>query len=183
MTDPIVNGAARNHGRRGVPLATLLAALLVTLGTAWAEETSPADPATSAPEGGALADIPLATLSATRERPLFLPSRRPPQPLAQAEPPPVMASAPPPRAEEPPPRFTLLGIIRSRKAGGAAVVLDEADHTSVSLKAGDDRHGWVVQAIDGTTVTLRNGERVVTLTYPEPQNRTGPGSMPFANDD
>lgn len=131
-----------------------------------------------------LAGIPLATLAATRERPLFIPSRRrPAAPPAQAELEPAMPPPPPAPAEEPPPRFTLLGIIRSPKNGGAAVVLDEADHSSVSLKPGDDRHGWVVQTVNGNVVTLKHGERVVTLTYPQPQTRPGGGTMPSGDDE
>lgn len=161
-----------------------LAALLAVASMARADDAVPPDPGAPAPEGGALAGIPLATLSATRERPLFVPARRRPgPPVAQAEPEPAAPPPPPPRADEPPPRLTLLGIIRSPKTGGAAVVLDETDHTSVSLKPGDDRHGWVVQGIDGNVVTLKNGERVVSLTYPEPQGRAGPGAMPSADDD
>lgn len=168
---------------RTAPFAGLLAALLAASPMTQADEAAPADPAASAAAGGALAGIPLATLSATRDRPLFLPARRRPAPppaqvaLEPAPPPPL------PVAQEPPPRLTLLGIIRSRKTGGAAVVLDETDHTSLSLKPGDDRHGWVVQAIDGNIVTLKNGERVVRLTYPEPANRSGPGAMPNADDE
>ena len=166
-------------------LGAIVAALLVAPGAALAAaDAAPPDPAASAPPGGALAGIPLATLNATRERPLFLPSRR--RPEAPPAPPalePVALPPPAPRAEEPPPRLTLLGIIRSPKTGGAAVVLDEADHTSVSLKPGDDRHGWVVQAIEGNTVTLKNGERVVSLTYPEAQSRPGLGIGPSGDDE
>lgn len=163
--------------RKGV-LPGLTAILLVASAGVYADDLPAADPAV-APQAGVLAGIPLDTLRATRERPLFVPSRRPPeappQPVA-VEP---LAPPPPPVAvQDPPPRFTLLGIIRSPRQGGAAVVLDDTDHTSFNLKLGDDRRGWVVKSIDGTVVTLRNGERTLALTYPEPQSQ--PGMAPGA---
>ena len=64
------------------------------------------------------------------------------------------------------------------------MVLDDADHTSFSLKPGDDRHGWVVQSIAGNVVTLKNGERTLALTYPETQGQPGivPGAVPQDNE-
>ena len=164
----------------------VLAAMLVLPAGVHADDTSV--PAPGSPQSdGVLAGIPLETLRATRERPLFVPSRRP----AEAPPPQVAVepSTPPPapvQAEEPPPRFTLLGIIRSPKQGGAAVVLDDADHTSFNLKPGDNRRGWVVQSIAGNVVTLRNGERSFALTYPESQSQpvaaTGAPGAPSQDD-
>ena len=163
--------------------ACLLALLLATAAVADADDLPPADPAVAAPPEGVLAGIPLDTLRATRERPLFVPSRRAPEappPVAAVEP----TTPPPPPApmlaQEPPPRFTLLGIIRSPGQGSAAVVSDEADHTSFTLKPGADRHGWVLQSIAGNVVTLKNGERAMALTYPEPQSRPLAGAGPGA---
>jgi len=52
--------------------------------------------------GNPLWAIPLASLNATRERPIFLPSRRAPAPVVAAPPPPpAPAPAPPPEPERP----------------------------------------------------------------------------------
>lgn len=179
--------ATRAIARRGWLQPGALAALLLTSGGVHADDVAAVGPPPAVPPGGILAGIPLETLRATRERPLFVPSRRPPE----APPPPVAVepSAPPPapvEAQDPPPRFTLLGIIRSPKQGEAAVVLDDADHTSFNLKPGDGRRGWQVQSIAGTVVTLRNGERTLALTYREPPAQSGsvPGAAgPAPQDD
>src|ERR1700739_4453914 len=65
----------------------------------------PAVPITqSAPTGNPLWGIPLRVLTATRERPLFSPSRRPPAPpavAAPAPPPRPVAAAKPPEPDHP----------------------------------------------------------------------------------
>lgn len=173
--------------RRDGVLLGLFAALFVASAGVHADDIPATNPAAAAPPAGVLAGIPLDTLRATRERPLFVPSRRPPE--APPQPVAIEPLAPPPppaAAQAPPPRFTLLGIIRSPRQGGAAVVLDDADHTSFNLKPGDDRRGWVVKSIDGNVVTLRNGERTLALTYPEaPQSQPGmaPGAAGAAAQD
>ena len=60
--------------------------------------------------GNPLWAIPLSTLTATRERPIFLPTRRPPSPVIANTPiePTRPVAAPPP---EQPPRFALVGAV------------------------------------------------------------------------
>src|SRR5262249_53698680 len=53
------------------------------------------------PHGNPLWAIPLRSLSATRERPIFLPSRRPPAPRVVASPAPAPVQPSPPQQPEP----------------------------------------------------------------------------------
>jgi hypothetical protein len=61
-----------------------------------------------------VAALSLDRLSATRERPLFSPSRRPPPP-----PPAPIANAPPP--PPPPPKLTLFGVVMDDEDARAVV--------------------------------------------------------------
>jgi hypothetical protein len=61
------------------------------------------DPRVHLPGGNPLWGIPISSLSATRERPIFSASRRPPAPM------PVAEAPPPPPAEPEHPPFTLVG--------------------------------------------------------------------------
>jgi len=89
--------------------------------------------------GNPLWAIPLSALTATRERPLFLPSRRAPAPAVAGMP--VAAPAPPPPApvEEQPP-LTLVGAIAS-ETEGFAVFLDQGTNNVIRLKIGQDHAG------------------------------------------
>lgn len=107
-------------------------------------------------------DASLASLNATRDRPLFTPTRRPPPPKAVVAP--AVPQAAPAVVEEPP-RLTLLGIIRSPDRGGSVVLMDEVAKSSLSLKTGEGRRGWIVQSLDNDGVTLAKGPRTVRLTY------------------
>ena len=136
-------------------LARIVAGLMVGGGTAIAAAGPSADVF--------LAGAPLDTLTATRERPLFLPSRRPPTRGTVT----LIESAPPlgPAIVDEPPRLTLLGIIRATAGSAAAVVMDEADRTSLSLRPGEGRRGWIVRSIGRDAVTLQKQQQTVTLTF------------------
>src|SRR5205085_12702922 len=84
--------------------------------------------------GNPLWAIPLSTLSATRERPLFTPSRRPPAPAIAGPPPvePVAApAAPPPEPDRP--QLTLVGAVAG-DSGGIAIFIDQATNDVVRLR-------------------------------------------------
>lgn len=136
----------------------------------------PARVVRSDPSGNPLWAIPLSALTATRERPLFLPSRRAPAPAVAGMP--VAAPAPPPPApvEEQPP-LTLVGAIAS-DTEGFAVFLDQATNNVVRLKIGQDHAGWVLQSVKGREVALRKDGRTATLMLPAPGSLTSaePGS-------
>ena len=112
-------------------------------------------------------EIPLATLSTTRERPIFSPSRRPPPPVVAAAPP---AQAPPPppkppRAERP--QLSLVGTV----GGGEesfAIFVDQTTKAALRLKIGDDYQGWKLRAVQGREATLERDQQTTILSLPQP---------------
>jgi hypothetical protein len=112
-------------------------------------------------EGGVLpsplAAQPLDRLSATRERPLFSPTRRPPP-----RPPPVVVAPEPPPPPPPPPDVALFGIVMDGdevhavvRAGPAAKIM--------RVRVGDDIGGWKVAQIDGRRLILSLDDRIATF--------------------
>src|SRR3954469_21994696 len=122
----------------------------------------------SEPSGNPLWAIPLSALTATRERPLFLPSRRAPAPAVAGAP--VVAAPPPPPpptpVEEQPP-LTLVGAIAS-ETEGFAVFLDQATNNVIRLKVGQDHEGWVLRTVKGREATLQKDRRSPTRALPVP---------------
>jgi hypothetical protein len=94
-------------------------------------------------------------LSATRERPLFSPNRRPVPPL----PPPVEQAAV--ATALPPPNVTLFGIVIDDE-GAHAIVRSEADKVD-RVQIGDDIGGWKVSQIEGRRLVLSLEGRFATF--------------------
>jgi general secretion pathway protein N len=103
-----------------------------------------------------LASRPLEGLSATRDRPLFAPTRRPPPQLA----------APVVRAVEatpaPPPSVVLLGIITEANEARALVRTDASDKV-VRARLGDEIGGWKVTQIEPRRLVLSIDDRSVSF--------------------
>jgi hypothetical protein len=118
------------------------------------------------PNGNPLWSIPLATLSATRERPIFSPMRRPPAVASVAAANPAVRI--PERTREPErPQLALVGtVIGDKDAFG--VFVDDATKSVVRLRRGDDYHGWVLQNIHGREATLQKDQQTATLSLPRP---------------
>jgi general secretion pathway protein N len=133
-------------------------------------QTAPAQQ--SAPErprglsGNPLWAIPLSSLSATRDRPLFTPSRRPPAPAAVAAPPPVAVAAPPPTGPERP-QLTLVGAIVS-DSGGIAIFIDQTTNEVVRLRTGDSHSGWRLKSVKGREAEFQRNSETLTLALPAP---------------
>ena len=120
-------------------------------------------PALSKYRGNPLWAIPLDSLSATRERPLFSPSRRPPSVAVAVPPPPP---PPPPKVEAPEqPQLSLVGTVIG-SAGRIGVFTDQATKAVVRLSIGEGHDGWILQAIDEREATLERDRRDVTLALP-----------------
>jgi general secretion pathway protein N len=120
------------------------------------------------PTGNPLWGVPLSTLTATRERPLFTPSRRAPAaavagPVAAAPAPPP----PPPPAEPDRPQLVLVGAI-ANGSEGIAVFLDQATNNVIRLRTGQDHSGWVLRSVKGREATLQKDQQTTTLTLPVP---------------
>ncbi|WP_249136961.1 hypothetical protein [Bradyrhizobium tropiciagri] len=111
--------------------------------------------------------IPLKTLSNTRDRPVFSPSRRP-RPAVVAEPEVSKPAPPPPRkvAAEPPP-LSLVGTIAGDDES-FGIFLDQSNKTALRLKLGDEFQGWKLRTIKGREVTMQKDEQGAVLTLPEP---------------
>jgi general secretion pathway protein N len=137
----------------------------------------PPDQQVLEPSGNPLWAIPLSTLTATRERPLFTPSRRAPAPAVAG---PVMAAPPPPppptEAEHPP--LTLIGAIAG-ESEGFAVFLAMANNNVIRHKTGQGHQGWVLRSVKGREATLQKDRRIETLVLPAPDQLGGiPGGEP-----
>jgi hypothetical protein len=109
--------------------------------------------------------IPLAQLSATRERPIFSPSRRPPPAAVAVE---TASTKPPPRKKEiEPPQLSLVGTIASDDEG-FGIFIDQSTKMALRLKVGEDYQGWKLRAIRRREVTMEKDERAAVLTLPQP---------------
>jgi len=118
--------------------------------------------------GNPLWAVPLSALTATRERPLFSASRRPPAPPVAARPVVQARPAPPPRPVEPQrPRMSLVGTVAG--AEGIAVFVDQTTQTIVRLRTGEGHEGWVLRAVGAREVTLQNDHDTAILALPSVQ--------------
>jgi hypothetical protein len=124
--------------------------------------------------------IPLATLSNTRERPIFSASRRPPPPAAVA-----VAAAKPPPPPKPPrverPQLALVGTISSGDES-FAIFVDQATKAALRLKIGEDFQGWRLRAVQGRDVTLERDRETAILSLAQP-GATATGSLRAQADD
>lgn len=116
--------------------------------------------------GNPLWAVPLRSLSATRERPIFSPSRRP-------QPPAVVASvnvspAAPPKPDEPAhPPLTLVGTIIGDD-NGIGVFVDPATSSVVRLRIGQEHGGWTLRTVRGRDAMFAKDRRTATLSLPPP---------------
>jgi hypothetical protein len=114
-------------------------------------------------------------LTATRNRPLFSPNRRPALP-----PPPQVERTPEPPAPPPPPSVILFGIVIDEE-GARAIVRSEAEKID-RVKIGNTIGEWTVSQIEARQLVLSLDDRLVTFTLfnemapqraePQPTNLT-----------
>ena len=109
--------------------------------------------------------MPLKQFSATRDRPIFLPSRRPPPPAVTTAVVPKAIVVPRPKEPERP-QVSLVGTISSdnEKFG---IFVDQSTKAVVRLKLGEELQGWKLQSIQGREAALEKDQQVVTLTMPQ----------------
>jgi hypothetical protein len=116
--------------------------------------------------GNPLWAVPLSSLSATRERPVFSSSRRPPAPAVPARP--LVRSAPPPApAPRQPerPQLALVGTVAG-DAEGIAVFVDQTTQMIVRLRTGEGHAGWILRSVGGREVTLQSEQNTAILALP-----------------
>ena len=131
---------------------------------------APPAPAAPAPERALSANplwaMPLAQFPATRERPIFSPSRRPPPSAVAPAVAPKVAAVPKPREPERP-QLTLVGTIASDEEG-FGIFLDQSTKAVLRLKVGEDFQGWKLRSVQGRETALEKDQQVVTLALPQP---------------
>jgi len=101
---------------------------------------------------------PLDRLSATRERPLFSPTRRPTPP----PPPPPPPEAAPVAVVPQPPNVQLFGIVMDDQ--GARAIVRVGSEKVDRVQIGDDIGGWTVSQIEGRRLVLSLDGRFATFT-------------------
>jgi len=113
----------------------------------------------AAKRGNLLWSIPLASLNATRERPILSPTRRPSS-IASKSTSPLMPTATQPQ-------LALLGAIAGDDEG-IAILMDGFTKVIIRLKTGESYAGWTVQSVRPREVTLQKEQRTTILVLPGP---------------
>ena len=113
--------------------------------------------------GNPLWGISLVSLHATRERPLFSPSRRPPAPVVTSAPVKSVPRVAPVAAAEP--TLSLLGIVAG-DGEGFAVFINTTTHDIIRLKTGEGEDGWILRSVSGREAVLENNHRTQVLEMP-----------------
>jgi hypothetical protein len=129
--------------------------------------TKPAEPM-RAKSANPLWAIPLATLTTTRDRPIFSPSRRPPPPAVVPAP---VAAAPPPRPKQAKverPQLTLVGTIGGPDEQSFGIFVDQTTKAALRLKIGEEYQGWRLRNVAPREVTLEHDEQTTVLSLPAP---------------
>jgi general secretion pathway protein N len=117
------------------------------------------------PRNHPLGAIPLTSLTATRERPLFSPSRRAPAAII-----PLQAPISPVAMEPARPLLALVGAIATEN-GGVAIFLDETTKGIVRLRTGEAHSGWILRLVKGREVTMQKGGLTAKLALPVPSTQ------------
>ena len=124
------------------------------------------DPSAKPRVGNPLWTVPLNALSATRDRPLFSASRRPPVvALPIVAPPQKHEVLPPPPPERP--SLRLIGTIVGRKASLAMLQGSDADAV-LRLRVGEENNGWLIRGIGLRSIVVEKGPKSVQLDLPRP---------------
>ena len=126
------------------------------------------DSAALPPSGNPLWSVPLSTLSATRDRPVFSASRRaPPQAVAAPLVATVVAPPPAPPMAPEPVNLILVGTVVGEN-DAMAIFIDRANQGVVRMRAGESHGAWTLSSIVGREATLRNQDRTEVLGLVKP---------------
>jgi len=150
-----------------------------TVPSNWSEPTTTVvevtiPPAPSKPEVSAVARplganplwaMPLTQFTITRERPLFLPSRRPPAPPPSAV---TVAKVVVPKPKEPEqPQLSLVGTIASDE-DKFGIFVDQSSKAVLRLRVGEDFQGWKLQSVQGRETTFQKNQLTFVVALPQP---------------
>jgi len=153
--------AARSLGSSGEKVADTPHAMPLPASPLQANNT----PAPAAEPGNPLWRIVIQSLTATRARPLFSPSRRPPLPPAVAKAP-VETPKPIVPVADTGPALDLLGVVVGGGGEGYAVFLNNATRDIVRLKTGEGDNGWILQSVTDREATLEKDHRTEVIRLP-----------------
>ena len=130
--------------------------------------STPGAPAAERPlSANPLWEMPVKQFSVTRERPIFLPSRRSPAPRPSAIT--VAKVAAPPKPKEPEqPQLSLVGTISGDDAK-FGIFIDQATNAVVRLKLGEDFQGWQLRSVQGRGVTFQKNRQSFVVSLPQPR--------------
>jgi general secretion pathway protein N len=109
--------------------------------------------------------MPLKQFTVTRERPIFLPSRRPPAPPASTV---TVAKVVVPKPKEPEqPPLSLVGTIAGDddKFG---IFVDQSNKAVLRLRVGEDFQGWKLQSVQGRETTFQKNQLTFVVALPPP---------------
>ena len=121
-----------------------------------------AGPRGSPGHGNALWAIPLPSLTATEERPIFSPSRRPPVVIE------VATAQPKPSRDQPRrPLLSLVGAIAG-DSDGIGIFLDEATKRVIRVKTGESYSGWTLRSVTTREAILQKGPESAVFSLPNP---------------
>jgi hypothetical protein len=122
--------------------------------------------------------MPLKQFSVTRERPIFLPSRRPPAP-----PPSTMTVSKvvaPPKPKEPEqPQLSLVGTIAGDE-DKFGIFVDQSTKAVLRLRVGEDFQGWKLQSVQGREASFQKNQLTFVVALPQPG--LGQPAMAVRND-
>jgi general secretion pathway protein N len=107
--------------------------------------------------GNPLWAISMKALTATQDRPLFSPTRRPPAQRVT-----TLPAPPQPPIEPDRPPLVLIGTVVGEKEA-IGVFLDQSTNRTVSLLSGQGQHGWLLGKVHKRDVVLRKGTAIVIL--------------------
>jgi hypothetical protein len=122
--------------------------------------------------GNPLWAIAATSLSATRERPIFTPSRRPPPAVVAAVPTRFEPAKPVARPAEPErPPLALVGTIIANNES-IAVFTDTAMSDVVRLRMEENHAGWILRFVKGREAVLQKDGETAILALPPPGSVT-----------
>ena len=109
--------------------------------------------------------MPLKQFAVTRERPIFLPLRRPPAPPPSAVT--VAKVVVPPKKEPEQPQLSLVGTISGDDAK-FGIFIDQATKAVLRLKEGEDFQGWQLRSIQSREALFQKNQLTFVVALPQP---------------